>query len=239
MIPRGMKPMIDIHTHILPGMDDGARDVRESLAMIDLLKKQGVAGAVLTPHYYAHREPLEEFLWRRQQAFEEISFIEDFSLFLGSETYLSETLLSNESLQELCLGDGNHLLLEMPYLSKWGATTYRLIEHIIEKYQVTPIIPHVERYEASSKNLMEIMERLVNMGCLLQFNLESFIEGWPGPRKMQKIFSQGWADFLASDCHNLTRRPPLWDREIFKKSINDIPMKKGWNMADRMDEVLF
>ena len=46
-----MKPMIDIHTHILPGMDDGARDVRESLAMIDLLKKQGVAGAVLTPHY--------------------------------------------------------------------------------------------------------------------------------------------------------------------------------------------
>lgn len=157
--------MIDIHTHILPGMDDGARDVRESIAMIDLLRSQGVTGAVLTPHFYPHQESMEEFLRRREESFEKISQVSDFSLILGSETYLSESLLSYDSIRNLCLGEGSHLLLELPYASKWGPSTYRLIDLIIEKHQVTPIIPHIERYEASRANLKEIMSHLVDMGC--------------------------------------------------------------------------
>ena len=64
--------MIDIHTHILPGMDDGARDVKEALSLIDLLRKQGVSGAVLTPHYYPHEETVNEFLKRREEAYSKI-----------------------------------------------------------------------------------------------------------------------------------------------------------------------
>ena len=58
----------DFHTHILPGMDDGAADVSTAVAMIRKLQEQGVERIVLTPHYYAENESVEEFLERREEA---------------------------------------------------------------------------------------------------------------------------------------------------------------------------
>lgn len=228
--------MIDIHTHILPGMDDGARDAAESLAMIDKLKQQGVTGAVLTPHFYSHQETLEDFLLRREAAFKRISHA-DFSMTLGSETYLTESLFSYEYLGDLCLGKGKHLLLELPYTSKWGSSVYRQIDRLIDKYQVIPIIAHVERYEAIAKDREGIQQKLVDLGCLLQFNLESFIGAWSRGSSL-RMFKHGWVDFLASDCHNLTTRPPAWDQEIFSKPVNGTPLGKGWNMLEKVGDIL-
>ena len=230
--------MIDIHTHILPGMDDGAKDVAESLEMIALLRSQGITGVVLTPHFYTHQETLEEFCTRRQAAFAKISHV-DFPMFLGSETYLTESIFSNDSLRELCMGDGNHLLLELPYTKKWGTSVFRQVDRLIEKYEVVPIIAHVERYEAtaSSRDREPILQQLVDLGCLLQFNLDSFLGTWSKGSNL-KLFKRGWADFLASDCHNLTTRPPKWNQEIFSRSINGVPMGKGWNMAGTTQKIL-
>ena len=63
---------IDFHTHILPGMDDGAETVQQSIKMLRMLRKQGVDRVALTPHFYAHRESVDSFLDRRQTAFEQL-----------------------------------------------------------------------------------------------------------------------------------------------------------------------
>ena len=60
--------MTDLHTHILPGMDDGAVTVEDSLAMLELQRSQGVDTVVLTPHFYSNREGISRFLLRRGQA---------------------------------------------------------------------------------------------------------------------------------------------------------------------------
>lgn len=65
--------MIDFHTHILPGMDDGSRDVRESLQMLTLESEQGVQETLLTPHFYAHFDKISSFLERREHSFQKLT----------------------------------------------------------------------------------------------------------------------------------------------------------------------
>ena len=65
--------MIDFHTHILPGMDDGSRDVRESFQMLTLESEQGVQETLLTPHFYAHFDKISSFLERREHSFQKLT----------------------------------------------------------------------------------------------------------------------------------------------------------------------
>lgn len=149
--------MIDLHTHILPAMDDGAKDRDEALALISMLKNQGISKIVLTPHYYPHLESIPDFLRRRSISYHSI---EDcgIEMILGSETYLSETLLAMESIEGLCIGKSSYLLLELPYTDKWSLGVFRQIDRLIAKYNVNPIIAHVERYEAVKENKEKIFQ---------------------------------------------------------------------------------
>ena len=65
--------MIDFHTHILPGMDDGSRDVHESLQALTLEDEQGVQEILLTPHFYAHIDKVSSFLERREHSFRKLT----------------------------------------------------------------------------------------------------------------------------------------------------------------------
>lgn len=82
---------VDIHTHCLPGMDDGAKDLETSLQMLRLLRRQGVAKAALTSHYYPHKESLDSFLKRREAAWQRLrphTCTEEYpELLLGAEIY--------------------------------------------------------------------------------------------------------------------------------------------------------
>ncbi|MGI6730331.1 MAG: tyrosine-protein phosphatase [Anaerovoracaceae bacterium] len=202
--------MIDIHSHVLPGMDDGAKDPEESRELINVLQDQGVTLLVLTPHYYPHQERLSDFLIRREKAYQSISD-SDIEMILASETYLSEPLLSYDSIEALCIGDTGYLLLELPYLDKWGSSVMKQIEQLIAKYNVKPIIAHIERYERPLEHRKEqILKELVDMGCLLQFNIYSVINKRTRASTL-KLLKDGWADTVGSDCHNMTTRPPRFD----------------------------
>lgn len=212
--------MIDIHTHILPGMDDGAKDAEESAALISLLKKQGVSLAVLTPHYYPYKESLSDFTERRQLSYQSIRNC-DLDLALASETYLSESLFSNDSIDQLLISNTRYLLLELPYMEKWNTTVFRQINLVITKYNVRPIIAHVERYEPVKRKKEKVMQELVDLGCLLQLNIDSVIN-----RKTRyfalRMLKGGWVDFVGSDCHNLAEKPPKFDvyHRIVKKKLH-------------------
>lgn len=211
--------MIDFHTHILPQMDDGAQNRDESLALLALLKKQGITRVVLTPHFYPQMEKLPDFLRRRDISFRSIAGC-DMDLILGSETYLSEPLLSLDSIEELCIGKSGFLLLELPYGSKWSLGVYRQIDHLIAKFNICPIIAHAERYEAVKEHKEQIFQKLVDLGCMLQFNTDSVIDRKSRSETL-KLMKEGWVDLIGSDCHNIASRAPQFDlfKEILEKKL--------------------
>lgn len=229
--------MIDIHTHILPKMDDGPRDKQESLALLEILKIQGITSAVLTPHFYPQEENLTSFLKRRQDSYEiltdfialnETSGEERFQLILGSETYLSETLFSYDSIASLLIEETNYLLLELPYTKKWSPSVYRQIDRLTAKFEITPIIAHAERYEATQRNTEKIFQELVDLGCMLQFNIHSVVNRASRGITL-KLIKEGWADFIGSDCHSVIGRPPEFDqfnqileRKLIQPIINQL-----------------
>lgn len=240
--------MMDIHTHILPYMDDGASDIEESLALIQMLKEQGITSIVLTPHFYSHQENLSDFLERRQGSYKSLKravaeFIQEsdmtqeeksdseicsnnqpeFKMLLGSETYLSETLFSYDTISPLCIEDTKYLLLELPYVEKWGPSVFKQIDRLIAKFDVAPIIAHAERYEASQRNTEKVFQELVDLGCMLQFNSHSVVNRLSRYSTL-KLIKNGWMDFIGSDCHNLHNRPPEFDlyNEIIKRKLGKV-----------------
>lgn len=229
--------MIDIHTHILPNMDDGARDVEEAKGLISLLKAQGVDLAVLTPHYYPHQEKLNDFIQRRKASYETIADI-DFKMILGSETYLSEPLLAYSAIEKLCIGETNYLLLELPYTDSWGSSIFKQIDYLIAKFRVQPIIAHVERYQAARQYDRKVLQRLVDQGCLLQFNIKSVVDK-STRRETLKLLKEDWANFIGSDCHNLTSRPPLFDDfyKVMKKKLGAQTPKEVFNRPQSINKL--
>ncbi len=211
--------MIDIHTHILPGMDDGAKDAEEAKALLALLKKQGITLVVLTPHFYPGEESLADFLDRRNTSYQGISDC-GYETVLASETYLTESLFSCRSIDPLTIADTGYLLLELPFTEKWSGELFRQIQRLVLKYNVKPIISHVERYEPVKQKKEKALQELADAGCLLQFNIDSVIERKTRPRNL-KLIKRGWADFFGSDCHSLTGRPPRFDEftELIRRKL--------------------
>ena len=123
--------MIDWHTHILPGMDDGSRDVAESISMINMQVSQGVSTIIATPHFYANDETVESFLERRKKSFELLKnefSNETVEIKLGAEVRYYQGISRMNDLKYLRIEGSKLLLLEMP-MSSW---TESMIRELIE-----------------------------------------------------------------------------------------------------------
>ena len=110
--------MIDLHSHILPQMDDGSRSVDESLQMLAALAAQGVTDVAATPHFYASENSPERFLARRRHAWQRLAPHLTASLpavHLGAEVLFFEGIAGYDKLTQLCLTGTDALLLEMPF----------------------------------------------------------------------------------------------------------------------------
>ena len=167
--------MTDLHTHILPGMDDGSRSVRESLKLLAMERRQGVTAVVLTSHFYRWREDADAFLKRRQRSYEALTAALPAgtpSLFLGAEVAWFPTLAEYEPLERLCLAGSGYFLLELPF-ERWSS---RLLDQIYDLTCVTgltPILAHVERYLPLQPRSQ--MDELLSMGLPMQMNADSLL----------------------------------------------------------------
>lgn len=200
--------MIDFHTHIIPSVDDGAKTVDISCEMLRMLSQQGVDTVVLTPHYYSHREPIGDFLERRNEAFRKLSTSTadiPVSLRLGAEVYFSDYLFNNRDLSALCIDNTKTMLLELPYGKPVQRPLLEKIERFVVEYDVIPVIAHIERYPEliKSKTMMDV---LLDAGCVLQVNLSSFTAF--GKRRLLSLAQKGYIGAVGTDCHNLDSRPP-------------------------------
>ena len=207
--------MIDIHCHILPGIDDGAKDIDEALALINLAVNDGVTRMVVTPHLHIGRfnnylPDIESSFLVLQQAVVKNNI--QIELAYAAEVRLDSEILSLLSQQQLPLygryNNQQFMLLEFPH-SHIPAGSDILVKHLLKK-NIIPVIAHPERNRdlLASPDKIEMFSRL---GCWFQVTASSITGGFGEECKLLALsyIKQGYINVIASDAHNLKRRPPL------------------------------
>ena len=209
--------MIDFHTHILPGVDDGSKNLEESLQLLQIEQQQGIDIVVLTPHYYSSQNSPEAFFHRRQEAW---SFLRGAwqqgmpRLLLGAEVEFFDGITTLTNLQDFCIQRTSLLLLEMPF-SSWGERTIRTVEELNGTGGIQIVLAHIERYLSFQGNA-RALKRLRQGGILMQVNA-SFFEGRFSRWKALSMLDKGMVQLIGSDCHNLSSRKPNW--ELVPKAV--------------------
>lgn len=204
--------MIDMHTHILPRLDDGAKDSSTSVAMLRLAKAQGVNTVVLTPHFYGKRHNPAEFIQRRNYAYQRLrSRMDeegvDMQLRLGAEVHFTGINVPEfDDLCSLAVEGTKYVLFEFPFTTKWSGALLDKLSEFINETDYTPIVAHVERYAEVRKN-PSLVARLIDLGCLIQVNAQSFVD------KRDKKFAfallkKDSVHCIGSDAHDETGRAP-------------------------------
>lgn len=192
--------MIDIHSHVLPFIDDGAVSTEVSLAMLEELRAQGVTDVICTPHFRkpkyvcTKRQIVDVFNNFAKQA-EQVGV----NLYLGQEIATSKPLLKQDLQDDLLtINNTNYVLLEFDYNNRID------VDQICYETKVLgyiPIIAHVERYTYLS--IADIAELKQN-GALIQINASSVCAGLFDKRrkKVFELIKRGLVDFVASDYHS-------------------------------------
>lgn len=227
----------DMHTHILPAVDDGSKNAEMSAEMIRRLAGEGVRKIVLTPHFYASNGSVERFLNKREASLNALKEavggkIPDVELYVGAEVLYMDSLDRVEGFERMAIEGTNYMLLEMPF-TKWNDRTIDTVYHIMSA-GITPIIAHFERYIPILGDMSRIYE-LRRMGCILQMNAESF-KGFFSRRKSLKFFEEGTARLLGSDCHNLGSRAPeiKFAYDCIAQKLGDSAAEAVVNLGDKI-----
>ena len=224
-----MNITIDFHSHVLPEVDDGSGSLEESLALLRLEAEQGVAQVVATPHFYPGYDSPERFLRRRNEAEarlrEAMADQNDLpEVIMGAEVYYFPGISESNSLSELTFYEKRCILIEMPE-SPWTESMYRELANIWEKWGITPIIAHVDRYIRPFRTY-GIPERLAELPVVVQANGSFFRNGYTRNLAM-RLLRENKIQLLGSDCHNMdTRKPNLgetsaWIRKRLGQSAID------------------
>lgn len=221
LIPKGF---VDIHSHILPGIDDGAKNIKESVELISKMKKLGFSKIIGTPHTYTGLyDNTNDSI---QNAFNNLKGDLDVDIKLD---YASEYMLNNEIIYSaknkklLCLKK-NYVLVEMSYLSP-PTNLYEIIYELkVNGY--SPILAHPERYLFYKNNFSEF-NRLKENGLMFQVNLLSST-GYYGKdvlRLVNKLLENNLIDFVGSDIHNINHirsfnnKVRISKKKLLEKSI--------------------
>ena len=205
-----MKSVVDFHSHILPGVDDGAASVEESISLLQMEKQQGIDLVVATPHFYAQHDTPEKFLRRRARAEEvlreEMSRYSDLpEIKIGAEVYFYRGISDSDAITELTIDSKRCILIEMP-VSPWTDSMYRELEDLYVKRGLTPIIAHVDRYLGRFRTF-GIPKRLSELPVLVQANAEFFLNQSTSAMAM-RMLKRDQIQLLGTDCHNLGSRKP-------------------------------
>lgn len=198
--------MTDLHTHILPQMDDGAADVRQSLDMLRAQQLQGVTTVMLTPHFYRNREDVDTFLARRSASFQMLCqcLPEDApQLLLGAEVAWYSSIASQTQLDKLCLAGTDQILIELPY-KPWSSKLLDQLYQFMNTCALHPVLAHVDRYLTLQKPTQ--IAELLDMGLTMQMNAGSLLPLLKRKKMLGMLRSGNW--YLGSDCHNMDTRPP-------------------------------
>lgn len=225
-----MNGIIDFHSHVLPGIDDGSASVEESVAMLREASAQGISHMIATPHFYARYDDPEVFLEARKQAQEllrrELEVHPGLpAVTVGAEVHFFPGISHSDILEGLTIGKNRCILIEMPD-SPWTESMYRELENISQRRELIPIVAHVDRY-ISPFRTYGIPERLAELPVLVQANASFFLRGSTRSLAL-KLLRQDKIHLLGSDCHNMTTRPPMLGDavEVIRQKLGEEPLDR-------------
>lgn len=239
--------IMDVHCHVLPGVDDGSKNEEMSMDMIDIAYDQGIRTMVLTPHYYlGHtKENGEDF----RKIFDSFCTVvqekyKDFSLYLGNEVYWNKGVIA-------ALKDGR--------INTMNQTKYVLVEFApatgysdifdairsLTQAGYRPLVAHVERYHNLTKHIDRI-EEICKNGAVLQMNADSLVGGIfdSQVKWCRKLMLEGYISMIGTDAHNTDDRAPFvkdaveWmQKKMDEESIEDVLYKNAEKMLrnERID----
>lgn len=222
--------MLDIHSHILPGVDDGARDVETSIELLRMMKEQGITHVIATPHFDAMYNSIDEFEYIVSDAYARLcDAMEGLDLpqvALGSEVFYFAGIGRSMGIHDLTLCRSEYLLLELPNC-KIDADIIKAIRDMNERIGIVPIIAHIERYahERGFKLLLELIENGV---IYAQVNASSVFMP-PYKKITHKLIKKGYVSFLATDTHSIIGRPPKMN-----EALQEIEKSLGKSYCDKL-----
>lgn len=196
--------MIDFHSHIIPTIDDGAREIKETMKMLEEAYSAGFNGVISTSHYmenYYEANHAERSTWIKgiQYGLEEKGI--GLSLYLGSEVYFTENLLDLiKEGKASTINESRYILFEFPLNAKPMNIEDFIYSMLSENY--VPILAHPERYTYMQKE-PELIYQLANQGVLMQSNYGSIL-GQYGKKAqviVGKMLESNLVSFLGTDAH--------------------------------------
>ena len=201
--------LVDIHTHVLPRVDDGAKDEHAALEMLQVAAEDGIGTVVATPHAH-HANPdhiANDVEWLATLARDEGVDVE---ILPGSEVRIDADLVErHRSGQLLTINGTSHFLLELSLAHEWKT---EVVERVVDKLHdagLRPILAHPERYPFVVIE-PEILERFVERGVPMQINALS-LSGYhsaASQRTAERLLELRLVQIVASDAHSARWRPP-------------------------------
>ena len=229
--------MIDIHSHIIFDVDDGPRDLADSLALLEESYRQGVRTIISTSHrrkgmFETPENKIAEHFKLVQEIAKEIS--DDLTVLFGAEIYYTSDVLDKLEKKIIpSLADTRYALIEFSM-----TTPYKEIHTALSnvlRLGITPVVAHIERYHCLENNEKKVRD-LIDMGCYMQINSSSVLKSklfgdkYKFMKKRARFFlEKDLVHFVASDMHNLDDRPPY-----MKEAFQIISKKYGVAYAEQL-----
>jgi len=204
-----MVGIIDIHSHIVPDVDDGAKTLDESKQMLQLAYNEGIRTIIATPHF--RRRMFECPLQKRKEQYEKLKEVaaqigDGMTIIFGCECYADSNLIERLATGECCtIGNSSYVLTEFSERRDFAYVRQIIYDLVCNGYE--PIVAHVERYGYLKK---ENIEELISLGAKMQINAESIIgkEGRKIKKFCKMMMKEGLLSFVATDAHGVKDRPP-------------------------------
>jgi protein-tyrosine phosphatase len=230
--------MLDLHCHILPGIDDGAKDLDESLKMCELARKDGINTIVATPHLNPGvYEPERELILAKVNELNRLNHV-NLRILPGADNRVHPELIDSiEKGQALTINDNmRYILLELP-----AHFLFHQIKDLIRGLKdkgITPIITHPERHVQIQRNLYLLYEfikagtlaQITAMGITGEFGLEI-------KRLSKRLLAHNLIQVIASDAHSSSKRPPILSRAV-EEATRILGLNEATNMVTANPEAI-
>ncbi len=221
---------IDIHCHILPGLDDGSPDIEQTIEMLRIARDDGIKSIVASPHVMNGL-----YVNSREEICRQIAFVKSrangVALYPGADVHISRDILENARKGALPLiNDKNYLLLELPSFVLPPLAELDKIIAGLRLMGVIPVITHPERNLAILEDA-SILQRFLNLGARFQMTAAS-ITGKFGSRVQKACFrmlKKGQIHAVATDAHDVKKRPP-----VLSEAHSWIARRFGPSMAEKL-----
>jgi protein-tyrosine phosphatase len=216
--------LIDLHCHLLPGVDDGAPDMDASIAMARAAVEGGVEAIVATPHVSANYPTDPATLRQRCAEVQSALDVAGVPLRVHRGAEIASSMfheLGDDALRACTLGGGEYLLLEAPYTGPAPFIDRMVYDLQLKGFQI--VLAHPERIGAFQRNI-DALQKLVDQGVLCSVTAASVSGQFGGAIKRftQELFGRGLVHNLASDAHDAVQRAPTL-RPVLDKAVAAMP----------------